>query len=370
MKNNRKTLKIAVIVLAVALICPLIVTAASWNIRSNPGTEVASAAPVLDGNITDNEGWSVKERLDTDTAGFFAAQNPLTGEADLCFAYTDEGLYFAVDYTDYGAAYTVRFYDSHGSTLREATYPCAEAGTFKYEDGKYPAATPDGYPISYYKINEHKISGESVEINHGCLWNIFANDCEWAAGPGNSVVFTTGESEKSTFGDYYWNGDTFSLALDLCGKFLAAGYDANTDHTQQYCFGLTEDGTVKVARTFDPYKGAREEITALCPGKGTATENGFRFEAMIPWSVLVEDANRLAHKLGADFTFTEAEVKAAGAEHKAAVTLRDMYVDEKTGKVSEYGRYITVCEYLPCGTPGYLSCGDSIACYGLDLKIK
>ena len=369
MKKNSKLLTLLVFALVCAVVCPLVISAASWQVKDNPKSALANNAPTLDGVICDDEGWSVKSKFDNDTVGFFGAQNPLTGEADMYFAYTGEGLYFAVDYTDFGSAYTVRFYDSRASKICEKSYPDANAGEYRYEDGMFPSQTPDGEPISYYKVNERKIS-DTPEVGHGAIWNIFANDCEWAAGPGNTVCCTTDKSAKAVFGDYYWNGDTFSLAVDLCGKFLNAGFDGNEDHSQQYCFGVCEDGTVRIARTYNVSSSLRKEITDDCQGKATIKEDGFVFEAFIPWAILVEDANNLAHKLGCDFTFTKEECISSGMTHRAAVTLRDMYIDEKSGLLDEYGRYITVCDYLPNGTPGYLSCGDSIACYGLKLEIK
>jgi len=369
MKKQKKLLTIGIFALVCAVVLPLIIGAASWKIEENPTTELQQSAPTVDGKIDATEGWSQEAKFDTDTVGFFAAQNPLTGEADMYFAYTEEGVYFAVDYTDYGSAYTVRFYDANGSMITEQSYPDANAGTYKYANGQYPTQTPDGSPISYYKINNYKIS-DSPEIGHGAFWNIFANDCEDAAGPGNTVCYTSDKTDKTLFGDYYWNGDTFSIAFDLCGKFLDAGFDGNEDHSQQYCIGVTEDGDVRIARTFNVATSLRKEITDDCQGKATIKDDGFVFEAFIPWDILVQDANNLAYKLGTDLEFTKEECIAPGATHRAAVTLRDMYIDENTGIRDEYGRYITVCNYLPNGTPGYLSCGDSIACYGLKLEVK
>lgn len=342
------------VVLCVVIMLPLSVSAASWMIEENPVISVANVTPTIDGNIDANEGLSATGYLKEETAIGAYGTNPITGYVEFNFASTDEGLYFAVNVVELGSAYMVRFYDADGNTAYDAVYPDANAASYTCSEGGYPTTTPDGKEIQYYKIDANTVSCPVGVIPYSAFMGTYT---------GNSFQYSTG---KDTIDNYAgFNGDTIGLSLDLLGAWEADGFLANSDKVPMYSFGLFQDGSVRVARSY--YNDG--EITEMCTTAGKATENGFCFEAMIPWDIIIDDQNEFGSVMGLSTEFTKENVLAEGSIHRASVTWQDRLYDEESEMVDTWSRYITVCETTAAGTPGYKGAGDPISCMGLKLQM-
>ena len=344
------------VVLTVMTLLPLSVSAASWYIEENPAINVPNATPNIDGNIDTSEGWSAMGQLNEATAGAYYGHNPLTATVDFYFASSPEGLYFAADMSDIGSAYIVKFYDADGNWTHTASYADPNALNYTFEPGGFPAKTPDGYDMLYYKIDDNTTSAPAGVVPVCAFWHTFG---------GNGFVASSGEDDIDNY--IGWNGDVISLTIDPASAFTNEGFMASTDHTPYYNFGLFEDGRVRVARSYSNNDG---EITDECKTAGKTTDDGFCFEAMIPWDVIVADAMDMGAVMGLEEEITKELCIANGTSHMVAVHLQDRFYDSEAEMVDTWGRYITVCATTPDGTPGYLASGGEIKTYGVTLVMN
>ena len=341
------------VILTAMSVLPFAVSAASWYIEENPAIEIPNAAPTVDGTINAGEGWSALGRLDEPTAGHFYQHNPLTASIDFYFASTEEGLYFAADMSDVGAAYIVKFYDADGNWTHTASYADANAQSYTFEPGGFPSKTPDGYDMLYYKVDDNTTSAPAGVVPVCAFWHTYG---------GNGFVAATGEDDIDNYAS--WNGDVIALAIDPLSAFTDEGFMASTDYTPHYDFSLFEDGKVRVGRSYSNNDG---EITDECKTAGKTTDDGFCFEAMIPWDVIVADAMDMGAVMGLETEITKEACIAAGATHKAAVIFQDRFMDPEAEMVDTWGRYITVCALTPDGTNGWGVSGAELKSYGLTL---
>ena len=344
------------VILCAVMIAPISVSAAAWYIEENPVIVIPNATPNLDGNIDPSEGWSSVGHLNEDTAAAFYGVNPLTSTVDFYFASTNEGLYIAADLSEIGAAYTVKFYDADGNGTHIASYADPNAQSYTYEPGGYPATTPDGIPLNFYKIDDQTTSAPAGVTPDACFWYTFG---------GNSFQYSTGEDDIDGYAG--WNGDVISFMIDPCGAFEYDGFMANEDYTPYYNFGLFEDGSVKVYRS--RITGAEGDITIECKTAGKATDDGFCFEAMIPWEVIVDDANNAGAVMGLSEEITKENCIAEGTVHRAAFSLQDRFYDEEAEMVDTWGRYMTVPAVTADGVNGWQTSGGNIKTYGLKLQM-
>ncbi|MBQ3099462.1 MAG: hypothetical protein IJC50_00580 [Clostridia bacterium] len=344
------------VILCAMMIVPVSVSAASWYIKDNPVIVIPNATPNLDGHIAADEGWSAVGHLNEDTAAAFYGVNPLTSSVDFYFASTDEGLYIAADLSEVGAAYTVKFYDADGNGTHIATYADPNAQSYTYEPGGYPEVAPDGTPINFYKIDDQTTSAPAGVIPDACFWYTFG---------GNSFQYSTGEDDIDGYAG--WNGDVISFMIDPCGAFEYDGFMANEDYTPYYNFGMFEDGSVKVYRS--RITGAEGDITIECKTAGKVTDDGFCFEAMIPWEVIVDDANNAGAVMGLSEEITKENCLAEGTIHRAAFSLQDRFYDDEAGAVDTWGRYMTVPSVTADGVEGFKTSGGNIKTYGLKLQM-
>ncbi len=116
--------KIALIlaVLMILSVFPLTLYAGPDYIIENDTISMPKATPTVDAVISEEDGWSEKAFFNIDTASNFWSGNPLTTTADLYFAYSDEGLYFAGDITDESHAGGNNFVYSTGEDDIDDTY--------------------------------------------------------------------------------------------------------------------------------------------------------------------------------------------------------------------------------------------------------
>ena len=340
------------VVLCVAMMLPLSVSAASWQIDENPVIVAPKGTPTIDGNISADEGWSNSGWLNEMSAIGAWNTNPLTGTIEFNFAYTAEGLYFAANVVEVGAAYMVRYYDADGNTAYDAVFVDANAGSYTCTEGGYPSHTTDGDSIDYYLIDPHTTSAPAGVVPKNCF------TYTWT---GNSFQLASGEDDID--GAFSWNGDVISFSLDLLGAWEGDGFLSNTDYVPRYDLALFEDGTVKVASEIN---GDSRDITVDCKAAGTQTADGAVFEVMIPWETIVADSNDLGAIMGLSTEFTVEDVTAEGATHRAAVLWQDRFYDEEAGAADTWSRFITVCATTAAGTPGF---NNAVASFGLKIQM-
>ncbi len=178
--------------------------------------------------------------------------------------------------------------------------------------------------------------------------DIHDNDVE------SGFVYTTGyETENPEYG---FNGDVMTLMLDALGVFERSNYQT----TPWYNVGLYSNGKVGVYRT----NGNNGDITSSCTTAGTVTDNGWRFEVKIPWSIITADVSKASsNRLSA----AQAKLAAVGSVSRAACMYMDRYT-LNTGAISTWGRFITVCDKAYDGTVGVHTGGTNAKVYGLTLN--
>ncbi len=349
---KKLSLLLCMILLAMSIM-PVGVSAASWYINENAPVAVPDAKPTIDGTISADEGWSAKALMNEDTASSFWGENPLTSSTELYFAASNDGLYVAADVSDVGAAYVVKFYNEDGSRKHYATYIDENAGTYAREDGKYPSVTPDGYELLYHRTVEKEDSAPEGVIPVCSFWNTFS---------GNTFIYSTGEDTVDTQAG--WNGDVIGIALDPLKAFIEDQFMESDDITPFYNFGLFEDGSVKVYRTDCENQG---EVTEECQTAGQVTDDGFCFEALIPWDLIVDDANAAGAVMGLSTEITKEDCIAAAAEHKIGVRYMDRWNNPETGAVDTWSRFFLICNECADGSKAYEGSGANLKSYGLTL---
>ena len=339
------------VVLCVAMMLPLSVSAASWRVDENPVINAPKGTPTIDGNITANEGWSGSAWLNEMSAVGAWSTNPLTGTIEFNFAYTDTGLYFAANVVEVGSAYMVRYYDADGNTDYDAVFVDPNAGSYTCTEGGYPSHTTDGDSIDYYLIDNNTTSAPAGVVPKNCFTYTFS---------GNSFQVSTGEDEIDEH--YGFNGDTIGFCIDLLGAWEADGFLGNTDYLPMYNMGIFADGSVKVARSH--YNNA--DITVECKTAGTLTADGAVFEVMIPWDIIITDHNDYGAIMGLSTEATLEEVTAEGAMHRATINWQDRFYDDEAEMIDTWGRFITTCAQTAAGTPGHEL---DVASFGLKLQM-
>ncbi len=182
----------------------------------------------------------------------------------------------------------------------------------------------------------------------------------------NQFIYSTGEdwidvdSTDPTF-HYGYDGDVFALLFDPLGRMLEYGF--NSDYTPWYMIGLFEGDQAKMYRQ----KVNAGDITDKVKVAGHATANGWEFEAMIPWDIIIADIEAITY---GDVVLTVDELIADGAQHKVAGMYQDRFNDEEAGEVATWGRFVTVPTNLADGTPGHMGSGDTVMSCGITLNIS
>ena len=169
----------------------------------------------------------------------------------------------------------------------------------------------------------------------------------------SGFTYCTGYDDINNSGStrpYGFNGDVLTLMLDPLGVYEQKTYP----YTVWYNVGLFEDGSIRVYRS----RVNEGEITSSCTAAGSVTENGWKFELFIPWSVIISDSNAIS---SSKITVTNDELIAPDAVSRASV----MYMDRADGDT--WGRFITVCEKTYDGYDGCVTNGTSPKTYGLKL---
>lgn len=300
----KKSISVVITLIMIMSALPLISFGATEYIVENPPIVMPESNPVIDGDISVSDGWSNAAAFDDNTVGHFWAHQALTTSADIYFAYSDKGIYFAGDITE--RSY-VKTYD-------------------------------ENHVMTEFKGNGfiHSTGYNDIDIN------------------------TDGSD------DYGWNGDIFSLMIDPMDVLYNSGMTGNEDHTPWYNVGLfkNSDGT-EYARVYRSQINNGELTSADgVLAAGTSTKKGWMVEVFIPWSVIAKDINDLL--FGID-TVTVEELSRIGTNFSAAIMYHDRFLDPEGDVVDTWGRYITVCSVCDDGTPGNVSSGDCVKTLGLTL---
>ena len=174
----------------------------------------------------------------------------------------------------------------------------------------------------------------------------------------NGFIASTGYDNVDPSGSSYpygFNGDVFTLMLDPLGLFEKS----SNQTTAWYNVGIFADGTVKVYRS----QVNEGDITSSVSAKGAITNTGWRFEAFIPWSIIIDDAADIS---GSAISPAQADLIKKNAVSRAAAMYMDRYTTA-AGKTSTWGRFITVCTTTYDGTAGTSTSGVIAKAYGLEL---
>ncbi len=304
----KKFTKVLAVILATVMVLPLACFASPEGIIPNDPVSVPLAVPTVDGYIdSGSEGWSDPAYMNYDTCGFFWAHNPLTTEAELYFAYDETGLYYAADITE-----------------------------------GLPGVTMDGRDVTGV----------------------------------DQFIYSTGIDERIDLDDngqpiYGFDGDVFGLMLDPMALLLEdAGMTGGTDYTALYLVGVFqgENGEEDYARMYRTRTTSKNgEITDLVQVAGHGTEDGWMFEAYIPWEIIVEDTIETSF-WAVDFTVDDLLVH--DTLIRAGVLYQDRFYNEEAEETSTWGRYIVVAKELIDGLGGHRGTGDDIKSMGLELRLQ
>ncbi len=182
----------------------------------------------------------------------------------------------------------------------------------------------------------------------------------------NYFIYSTGEdwidvSTDDPADHYGYDGDVFALLFDPLGRMLEYGF--NNDYTPWYMVGLFEGDVAKMYRQ----KVNRGDITDQVQVAGHKTTDGWEFEAMIPWDVIIKDIEDITY---GDVVLTKDELIADGAQHKAAGMYQDRFDDPEAGEVATWGRFVTVPTTQLDGTAGHMGKGDIVMSCGITLNVS
>ena len=300
---------IIIAVLMIAMSFAVNVSAHSSGIVENPPISVPNATPTVDGVVNGDEGWSVAALMNAETLGYYWRQNPLTSDGNVLFAWDADGLYFA--------AKIVEGLEAH-----------------------------------------NEITGEDVT---GI----------------NDFIYSTGEdwidvSDTDPTEHYGYDGDIFGLMLDpqgltkadydtMPGGLLGNGF-AN-DYTPWYLVGLFEGDVAKMYRQ----KINKGDITDQVDIAGRRTENGWEFEAKLPWDMIIDDIEAISF---GDVALTVEDITQNTGVIRAAGMYQDRFEDPEAGEVDTWGRYVTAPTTQFDGTPGNMGSGDVVQALGITLVLE
>lgn len=181
----------------------------------------------------------------------------------------------------------------------------------------------------------------------------------------NSFIYSTGidtidSNEDTTYG---YNGDIFGMMLDPLGEFINYGYTGNSDFTPWYLVGLFEGDVAKMYRG----KINTGDITDQVQVAGHATEDGWCFEAAIPWDMIFTDIEDISF---GEISLEKAEVLADGAHIRAAGMYMDRFYDDEAEEVATWGRFVTAPTIMADGNTGNGSSGDNALTLGINLYVS
>ena len=129
-----------------------------------------------------------------------------------------------------------------------------------------------------------------------------------------------------------------------------------------YCFGIFEGNVIRAYRTHTN-KG---EISDIVSAKGSLTENGWHFEAAIPWETICKDINDVSY---GEVELTPEEILAPENNISCAMIYYDRRYDNEACERITYHRYVTIATTCADGTPGIMATPWKISAFGIDLAL-
>ncbi|MBR4882043.1 MAG: S-layer homology domain-containing protein, partial [Clostridia bacterium] len=176
----------------------------------------------------------------------------------------------------------------------------------------------------------------------------------------SNIAFSAVTSE----GEYKDNGDLFCLGIDPLGFILDNGYVADSHFAPVYKVAFYEDGRFRMFRNSD-----EPNITDQVILEGNVTDDGWRFEAWIPWNLIIEDVSY--HTFNNHMPLTHDEIVKNGSLIRVGATYVDRYIDTD-GRINRYNSYNTSPEYYrDGGTPGYnFKDVEHVEALGIELLIS
>ncbi len=290
--------------LAMALILALTfsyaVSAGPEYVVENPPITVPNSSPVVDGNINENEGWSVSALMNYDTLGFYWHTNPLTMDGNVRFAWDDAYMYCCANILD----------------GLEAT---------------------------------HGVTGETIPAGF------------------NSFIYSTGEDDidgASEDGNTYgFNGDIFGILIDPLGIMLDAGFTTNFDYTPWYLVGLFEGDEARMYRE----QINEGDITDQVKVAGHKTEQGWCFEAAIPWDMIISDVEDISY---GECVVDKATLLSNGSLVRVGALYQDRFFDPEAEIVDTWTRVLTAPTDLANGWHGEDASGPNVLTCGIKLNIS
>ncbi len=174
----KKFISTVIMLIMIMSAVPFVSFGATDYIVENAPVIMPASDPVIDGDIAVSDGWSNAAAFDKNTVGHFWAHLALTTSADLYFAYSEKGIYFAGDITE--RSYVKDYDENHVMT--------------EFRGNGFVHTT--GY--------------NDIDIDE------FGRD------------------------DYGWNGDVFSLMIDPMDVLYNSGMTGNEDEIR--CRTGTDDG--------------------------------------------------------------------------------------------------------------------------------
>ncbi|MBR5515046.1 MAG: hypothetical protein IKU52_02445 [Clostridia bacterium] len=240
-----------------------------------------------------------------------------------------------------------------------------------------PEATPsidgqitegEGWSEAKYfdKTNTEGAWGGQVVDVYGNLYRAFDSENLYIAANINIPEYSLCEGEDwiegTDTGDLPgWDGDVFILSLDPMQALLNQGF--GTDPAAWYCIGLFDGGEVRTYRTHINDK----EITDIVSAKGNVTENGWMFEAAIPWKTICDDIEELSFGY---VEITPEDILKEGNIISASMIYYDRRYDPEADKRITHSRYVTVATVFPDGTLGVVGTPWTIQAHGIFLNVE
>lgn len=301
----KKFTKILVLTVALMAILAIASYASPHGIIENEPVSIPNGNVTIDGYINADECYSKPAKMNYDTVGYYWAHNPLSTNADIYYAYDDEGIIIGMDIVEGLEAIDER----DGTDL-------TGLNSFQYSTG---------------------FDNLDLDVDTG------AND-------------------------YGWNGDVAGFMFDPLGALIGEGFSGSTDLSANYMVGLFQgaEGEEDYIRVYRSRSFEDGEVTDLIESAGRVTENGWAFEVKIPWDLIIVDTDIAS--LGF-VQLTKDVIIQSGSVIRTNVLYQDRFFDDEQGDVATWGRYMTAPATLPDGTPGHLGSGEGIASYGIKLNL-
>ena len=158
-----------------------------------------------------------------------------------------------------------------------------------------------------------------------------------------------------------FSGDSFQLTIDpLCALF-----ELSTDYyyyLPKYTLSLCTDGKIYMYDRDGMYYESVKPITeagALAEGK--LTEDGWCFEAWIPWSMIVAEVGELS---GGKLSLNTKDI----AKHNSGIKVGGSYTDRYPDL--DYAVYTTTPAVFKSGNPGYTASTVELDTLGIDITVS